>query len=142
MTIDALNNQVGGEHYKKHGAMQPWEILKHYLTPEEFRGFMKASAIVYLLREGEKGGDQDIFKAGHFLQAFEQYKKMDENQPEFDLRPPSSDDWYHFLEGQALPCPDTRVEVDYLKSDGSVHRSRTTVDLVDWDSVWRYRILP
>lgn len=65
----AKDRQVGGDHYHKHGNMQPWMILKQYLTPEEFRGYMKGTAIVYLLREGDKGGDQDIAKAEHTLEA-------------------------------------------------------------------------
>ena len=65
---DTLNNQVGGEHYKKHGLYQPWLVLKEWLTEEEFRGFMKGTAIVYLAREQDKGGDQDIQKAMHTLE--------------------------------------------------------------------------
>lgn len=62
-----LSEQVGGDHYSKLGMYQPWEVLRHWLTPEEFRGFMKGNAIVYLARERDKGGDQDIAKAAHTL---------------------------------------------------------------------------
>jgi hypothetical protein len=54
--------------------MQPWNILKAYLTEDEFRGFMKGSAIVYLLRERDKGGNQDISKAEHYLKAMREYE--------------------------------------------------------------------
>lgn len=63
----ALDNQVGGDHYRKHGDYQPWEVLRHWLTPDEFRGFMKGQAIVYLARERDKGGDEDVSKAEHYL---------------------------------------------------------------------------
>lgn len=63
-----LDVQEGGDHYKKLGAYQPWEVLRHWLTPEEFRGFMKGTAIAYLAREKDKGGMLDIKKAGHTLQ--------------------------------------------------------------------------
>ena len=66
--LSALDTQVGGDHYKKLGAYQPWEVLRHWLTPEEFRGYMKGTAIAYLARERDKGGMQDISKAGHTLQ--------------------------------------------------------------------------
>ena len=56
----ALDTQVGGDHYKKLGVYQPWEVLKHWLTPEEFRGYMKGTAIAYLARERDKGGMEDI----------------------------------------------------------------------------------
>jgi hypothetical protein len=66
----AKNRQVGGDHYKKLGAYQPWEVLEHWLTTEEFRGYMKGTAIAYLAREKDKGGNIDIAKATHTLQGF------------------------------------------------------------------------
>lgn len=63
----ALDTQVGGDHYKKMGDFQPWPVLKHWLTEDEFRGYMKGTAIAYLARERDKGGMQDIEKAGHTL---------------------------------------------------------------------------
>jgi len=62
-----LTAQVGGDHYRALGEYQPWLVLKHWLTPEEFRGFMKGTAIVYLAREQNKNGDEDIEKALHTL---------------------------------------------------------------------------
>jgi len=66
--MNSLEQQVGGDHYRKHGALQPWCILREYLSPEELRGYHKGTAIVYLLRERDKGGDEDIRKAAHVLQ--------------------------------------------------------------------------
>lgn len=66
--LSALDVQEGGDHYKKLGAYQPWEVLRHWLTPEEFRGYMKGTAIAYLAREQDKGGMLDIKKATHTLQ--------------------------------------------------------------------------
>lgn len=63
----ANETQVGGDHYRKHGIYQPWDVLQHWLTPEEYRGWQKGVAIVYLARERDKGGDQDIEKAGHHI---------------------------------------------------------------------------
>ena len=66
--LSALDVQEGGDHYKKLGTYQPWEVLRRWLTPEEFRGYMKGTAIAYLAREQDKGGMLDIKKAGHTLQ--------------------------------------------------------------------------
>lgn len=66
--MSALDRQVAGDHYSKLGDYQPWEVLQHWLTPEEFRGYMKGTAIAYLARERDKGGDTDIEKALHTLQ--------------------------------------------------------------------------
>lgn len=64
----ASDTQVGGDHYKTMGDFQPWDVLQHWLTPEEYRGYQKGVAIAYLARERQKGGDQDIKKAAHHLQ--------------------------------------------------------------------------
>lgn len=66
-TPSALDNQVGGTHYKEM-AVQPWEALEAWLTPAEYRGYHKGVAISYLAREQSKGGMQDIQKAVHHLQ--------------------------------------------------------------------------
>lgn len=66
--LSVLDAQVDGDHYKKLGAYQPWEVLRRWLTPEEFRGYMKGTAIAYLAREQDKGGMVDIQKACHTLQ--------------------------------------------------------------------------
>lgn len=65
---NALDTQVGGDHYKKLGDYQPWQVLRAWLTPEEFRGYMKGTAIAYLARERDKGGMEDVRKACHTLQ--------------------------------------------------------------------------
>jgi hypothetical protein len=64
----AQQRQVGGDHYAKHGPHQPWEVLKSWLTPEEYRGWLKGNALVYLARERDKGGVTDIEKARHTLE--------------------------------------------------------------------------
>jgi len=66
--LSVLDIQEGGDHYKKLGTYQPWEVLRRWLTPEEFRGYMKGTAIAYLAREQDKGGMLDIKKATHTLQ--------------------------------------------------------------------------
>lgn len=64
----ASDTQVGGDHYKAMGNFQPWDVLRHWLTPEEYRGYQKGVAIAYLARERQKGRDEDIAKAAHHLQ--------------------------------------------------------------------------
>ena len=55
--------QVGGNHYKSL-TVQPWDAMESWLTPEEFRGFLKGNAIKYLART--KNAD-DVLKAQHYL---------------------------------------------------------------------------
>lgn len=66
--MKANDTQVGGDHYRSLGTYQPWDVLRAWLTPEEYRGWMKGNAIVYLAREQQKGGDMDIAKARHHLE--------------------------------------------------------------------------
>ena len=72
---NALDEQIGGYHYSKLGKYQPWEVLAHWLTPEELRGYMKGTMIAYLAREGDKGGDTDIAKALHTGQLWQEVRK-------------------------------------------------------------------
>ena len=66
----ALSQQVGGDHYKELGQYQPVEVLQRWLTPAEFRGYTKGTAIVYLARELQKNGAEDLHKAVHTLQLY------------------------------------------------------------------------
>lgn len=65
--LGITQGQVDGRHYADLGEYQPIEVLKRWLTPEEFRGWVKGEAIVYLARERQKGGDKDLQKADHIL---------------------------------------------------------------------------
>lgn len=72
--------QIGGDHYKVLGDYQPWNVLKAWLTPEEFRGYQKGVAIAYLARERAKGGDDDIRKAVHHLLNLTEFLDGDSEQ--------------------------------------------------------------
>lgn len=65
--IEPNSVQVGGSHYKTM-TIQPWDAMQAWLTPEEFRGFLKGNAIKYLARANRKGGAEDVQKAHHYLE--------------------------------------------------------------------------
>ena len=51
--MSALDKQEGGDHYKKLGQYQPWEVLSKWLTPDELRGqVIKASIVLTAGTEG------------------------------------------------------------------------------------------
>ncbi len=59
--------QVGGSHYTSK-AIQPWDAMEAWMTPEEFVGFLRGNAIKYLARAGSKGDAlEDYRKAQHYL---------------------------------------------------------------------------
>lgn len=66
----ALDAQAGGDHYKKLGDYQPWQVMNKWLTPEELKGFVKGTVIAYLAREDDKGGRLDIEKAKHTMEIY------------------------------------------------------------------------
>lgn len=79
----ALDQQQGGDHYKKYGKYQPWQVFEKWLSPEELKGYMKGTTIAYLAREDDKGGREDIRKAMHTMQLYlelteAQYKSTEE----------------------------------------------------------------
>lgn len=63
----ANRKQIGGDHYMNMG-VQPWKAMESWMTPEEFRGFLKGNAIKYLARSNTKGGATDVQKAGHYIE--------------------------------------------------------------------------
>jgi hypothetical protein len=57
---DIINNP---SHYNRNG-IETIDVLKAYLTPEEYKGYLKATIITYLLRSPYKGQQKDdILKA-------------------------------------------------------------------------------
>lgn len=58
--------QVGGDHYRRL-AVQPWEAMEAWLSPDEFAGFLRGNVIKYMARFRDKGGVEDVRKARHYL---------------------------------------------------------------------------
>lgn len=59
--------QVGGDHYASK-AIQPWEAMQAWMTPDQFIGFLRGNAVKYLARAGSKGDAlEDYRKAQHYL---------------------------------------------------------------------------
>lgn len=59
--LKAIDNQVGGDHYKQF-KIQPAEFCYINNIP-----YLEATAIKYLCRWRSKGGIQDLQKAKHFI---------------------------------------------------------------------------
>jgi hypothetical protein len=58
--------QVGGNHYAKLD-VQPWDVMRATMTPEEFQAFLRGNAIKYLMRD--KGSRaEDFAKAHHYIE--------------------------------------------------------------------------
>lgn len=54
--------QVGGDHYRKYGELQPWDTW----LPWNLNGF-QAAILKYVVRYRDKEGVEDLRKARHFL---------------------------------------------------------------------------
>lgn len=66
MTDDADTIQVGGAHYKEMDP-QPWHVMEHLLTREEFVGYLKGNMLKYAMRQGKKDSP-DAGKYWHYRQ--------------------------------------------------------------------------
>ena len=62
--MSANDRQVGGDHYTRL-TIQPWDAMQAWMTPEEFRGFLKGNVIKYLARTK---GPNDLQKAHHYME--------------------------------------------------------------------------
>lgn len=58
--------QVGGDHYKNLNP-QPIDLLKSWLSHDEYAGYLRGNVLKYLARYKEKGGVQDLEKAQQYL---------------------------------------------------------------------------
>lgn len=62
---EAATYQVGGDHYTRL-SIQPWDAMRAWMTPEEFRGYLRGNVVKYLARD--KGATvEDLRKARHYL---------------------------------------------------------------------------
>lgn len=90
-TPSVTSTQVGGSHYID-TKVQPWDAMEAWMTPLEFRGFLRGNAIKYLARANKKGAFlQDVLKAQHYLNKLVEYETshpLGETQAP-DLRHPS-----------------------------------------------------
>lgn len=77
MITTADMQQIGGEHYTSK-RIQPWSAMEAWMTPEEFKGFLKCNIIKYIARERDKGGIEDVLKARHYINKL--IEVMNENQ--------------------------------------------------------------
>jgi hypothetical protein len=59
----ANDKQVDGNHYKKYGNLQPWDVVLQWNL-----GYLEGTALKYIARWQDKGGIADIKKAIHFLE--------------------------------------------------------------------------
>ena len=55
------------QHYLGDDIYEPHKVLEAWLTPEQFIGYCRGQAIVYLMRAGRKGQyKQDLAKAEYY----------------------------------------------------------------------------
>lgn len=79
MPKDIKPDMVNRPSHYTQGGIECIDALEAALTPEEFRGFLKANAIKYLWRERNKGGREDLLKAQWYLN-----RLLDTTQEETD----------------------------------------------------------
>jgi hypothetical protein len=56
--------QVGGSHYIDL-PVQPWDVMRAIMSPDEFRAYLRGNVIKYIMRD--KNGLEDLLKAKHYL---------------------------------------------------------------------------
>lgn len=72
--VKANDIQHGGDHYKKFGDLQPWDVILAWNL-----GYLEGTALKYIARWRDKGGVEDIKKAIHFLQKFVEVAEEKQN---------------------------------------------------------------
>ena len=54
--LEALN-----KHYAE-SVIHPWDAMEHWMTHDQYMGFLRGNAIKYLARAGRKGPARDDYK--------------------------------------------------------------------------------
>jgi hypothetical protein len=60
-----MDKQVGGDHYVRL-KVQPWDVMRAVMSPDEFRAYLRGNVIKYIMRD--KNGVEDLMKAAHYLE--------------------------------------------------------------------------
>lgn len=73
--------QVGGNHYKSM-EIEPWTVIKSWLSPEEWIGFLRGNILKYQgrARAGKGTVEENLRKANHYTQMLT--LALDESQPQ------------------------------------------------------------
>jgi hypothetical protein len=64
--VAANDTQIGGDHYRTK-QYQPWDVMRDWMTAEQYSGFLLGAIIKYVARYRDKSGVEDLKKARHFL---------------------------------------------------------------------------
>ena len=79
-----MTDKIDPPHYKT-GLVECIEAIESSLSPEEFKGYLKASIIKYLWRYEQKNGLEDLQKADWFLRKLMYHVEKDEGQGTKDI---------------------------------------------------------
>ena len=63
--IAANKMQIGGEHYRKRGDLQHWDVVIHFELD-----YFQGQITKYVMRWKDKNGIEDLRKARHFLDKY------------------------------------------------------------------------
>lgn len=61
----ANDHQCGGDHYRRYGKLQHWDVVAHF-DLDYFQGQITK----YVMRWKDKNGLEDLLKARHFLDKY------------------------------------------------------------------------
>ena len=67
------DTMVGGDHYTKL-SITPWEVMEAWFSPQSFQDYLLMNALKYIARD-KNDKDEDIAKAIHYLQQWQEVRK-------------------------------------------------------------------
>jgi len=82
-----IEEHLGTPHYytqqNSENSQDVIDMLRHQVSFEEYKGFLKGNVLKYVIRADEKGGTDDLGKAAHYLMllaAAEEHKEEKKNR--------------------------------------------------------------
>ena len=106
MNHDEINNPA---HYQLFPDVEAIDVIKAALTPAEFIGYLKGSALKYRLRAGDKGPAEKCIGKSRWYQNY--------LRNEHESRKPDRADLGDF--GQQHQWPDDDIRIDVIGQNGN-----------------------
>jgi hypothetical protein len=78
MALTMYDTQIGGSHYASK-TIQPLEVMRSWMTPEQFKGYLRGNIIKYSCRCDDKGGSVDIRKLIQYAEVLAEVMEQEES---------------------------------------------------------------
>jgi len=116
---NANERQVGGDHYRKHGKLQHWDMVAHFGLD-----YYQGCITKYVMRWRDKGGVEDLKKARHYLDKYIELAESPEGVPEDPAEQVAASVEPLKSEQPKAPVPEGGLDIEKYRAALEAHQRR------------------